>query len=75
MEKTHTRLVIIYQGKLSKKKDEEIIKAIGEKHNTGSGYGFGERDISFVFKTNRSLKNAVKKAEKIKNIEVKTYNE
>ena len=69
----HNYLVIIYKGKPKKKKDNEIIDTIGSKYNTGSGFGFDERDINFLFKSNRSLKSAIKKIKDIKGIEIETY--
>jgi hypothetical protein len=46
--------------------DWPIIKAIGEKYESGSGMGMGGRDIGFVFKSEKALLAAKKRLAKLK---------
>lgn len=41
------------------KKEDAIIKAVGRRFESGSGYGFGRRDVNFVFKSKKTADNAI----------------
>lgn len=46
--------------------DEEILKAVGRRFESGSGCGFGRRDIGFVFKTKKGAENGLARVKKIR---------
>jgi hypothetical protein len=41
--------------------DERIIKAVGRRSMSGAGFGFGWRDVGFIFKTEQGYKNALRR--------------
>lgn len=58
IEDAHNFLVVSYAG-YNTDVDREIIKIVGSKYESGSGCGFGYRDLDFVFKRNSTLRKAV----------------
>lgn len=69
------RLVVSYNG-FDSKFDDKIINCIGNKYNTGAGYG-GVRDIDFIFNTKElAFENKLKVKNYIKNkIKVEIWDE
>jgi len=58
-------LNVSYQG-WDSKKDDTICKAVGWRFESGSGFGFGRRDLGFVFKTEKGARNAVARVKKLR---------
>lgn len=56
-------VVAMYTG-FDYDRDESIERAARRKAD-GSGFGFGERDLSFTFVTKRGADNAVKRIHKV----------
>jgi len=69
---THNFLVVSYAG-YDTDIDAKIIKAVGSKYESGSGCGFGYRDIDFIFKKNTTLRKAVDRVLKLKETLPKGY--
>ena len=58
------RIDVTYQG-YNPEFDSEIIAAVGGHRNwAGAGFGFGTRDVGFVFKTKRGFENSLKRLKK-----------
>lgn len=70
------RLTVIYEG--YDVTFDELIRTMVSSKETGSGFGMGERDMSFEFKTLEGLTEAgkrIKNSKKLKRkVEVLAYN-
>lgn len=62
----HRYLVVTYRNWPNRTVDWMITKAVGYKYESGSGCGFGGRDISFRFGRNSTLRRAVDRLMKLK---------
>jgi len=65
MEAPYYYLNVSYAG-WDPDKDAEITKAIGSRFESGSGCGFGRRDIGFTFKTKKGAQNAMVRVRKLR---------
>lgn len=41
--------------------DDKIVKTVGTRNWSGAGFGFGTRDVGFIFKTEQGYKNALRR--------------
>jgi hypothetical protein len=64
-----TDLAIIYTGGLNRDRDREI-RAVVEPYDTGSGFGFGQRDITATVPDDK-LPGVIEALKKIPGIEIK----
>jgi len=69
---THRYLTVSYAG-YDTDIDAKIVKAVGSKYESGSGCGFGCRDINFIFEKNATLRKAVDRVLKLKEKLPKEY--
>jgi hypothetical protein len=63
MSKTDFELTVSYPWD-GHWRDDPIIDAIGEESRSGSGVGFGYRDLNFVYPTQEAAETALKRLQK-----------